>query len=106
MTSCLVSRSISSMRSMSNLPLLPDGFGGGLRDHAQLGLGIAGMGLDLEPDAEPVFRLPDRGHFRAAIARDHRSSLNAAGWRGNRRIAATIAGVRLNCHSHARDTVI
>ena len=88
------------------LALLPDGFGGGARDHAQFGLGVAGMGLDLEPDAELVFRFPDTGHFRAAIARNHRSSLNAAGWRGNRRIAATIAGGRLNCHSHARDTVI
>ena len=74
------------------LALLPDGLGGGARDHSQFGLGIAGMGLDLEPDAELVFRFPDTGHFRAAIARNHRSSLNAAGWRGNRRIAATIAG--------------
>jgi hypothetical protein len=29
------------------------------------------MRLDLEPDAEAVFRLPDPSHFRAAVARDH-----------------------------------
>jgi hypothetical protein len=49
----------------------PDGFGIGLRDHAQLGLGVAGMGLDLEPDAEAGFGRPDGGHFGAGIARDH-----------------------------------
>src|SRR5690606_2999131 len=41
------------------------------RNHAELGLGIAGMGLDLEPDTELAFRLPDRHHFGAGIAWNH-----------------------------------
>ena len=41
------------------------------RDGAELGLGVAGMGLDLEPDLVAVRGLPDRGHLRAAVARDH-----------------------------------
>ncbi len=42
-----------------------------LRDDAERRLRVAGMGLDLEPDAEPVFRRPDPGHLGAAVARDH-----------------------------------
>ena len=34
----------------------PDLLGGRLRDHAQRRLGVAGMGLDLEPDPEPGLR--------------------------------------------------
>jgi hypothetical protein len=30
------------------------------------------MRLDLEPDAKARFRRPDRRHFRAGVARDHR----------------------------------
>ena len=41
------------------------------RDHAQVGLGIAGMGLDFEPDAKTGFRRPDGGHLGTGIARDH-----------------------------------
>jgi hypothetical protein len=33
------------------------------------------MRLDLEPDAEFVFRRPDRSHCRAGIAGDHDSTL-------------------------------
>jgi hypothetical protein len=33
-------------------PRVPDVFGGLLGDHAQFGQRVAGMGLDLEPDAE------------------------------------------------------
>src|SRR6202043_1477017 len=40
-----------------------------LRDHAELGHGVGGMGLDLEPDAKPRFRRPDRRHLRAGVAR-------------------------------------
>ena len=54
------------------LALGPDGFGGVFRDHAEFGLGIRGMRLDLEPDLETGQRLPDGGHFRACIAGDHR----------------------------------
>ena len=54
------------------LALGPDGFGGLLRDHAEFGLGIRRMRLDLEPDFEAGQRLPDGGHFRAGIAGDHR----------------------------------
>jgi hypothetical protein len=44
MTSCLTSRSISSMRATSNsasFALVPDVFGRLLRDHAELGHGVA-----------------------------------------------------------------
>ena len=33
---------------------------------------VAGMGLDLEPDAELRFRRPDGNHVGTGIARDHR----------------------------------
>ena len=39
-----------------HIPRFPDRFGIGLWDHAQFGLGITGMGLDLVPDAEFCFR--------------------------------------------------
>ena len=45
--------------------------GGLLRDHAELGLGLAGERLDLEPDAELVLGLPDGGHLGTGIAGDH-----------------------------------
>ncbi len=40
-------------------------------DDAEFGLGLAGQGLDLQPDAEAVVRLPDAGHLRAGITWDH-----------------------------------
>ena len=76
MTSCLVTRSISSMRATSNVTLarlLPDRLRRLLRDHAELGQRVAGVRLDLEPDAEAGLRLPDRGHLGAGIAGDHRA---------------------------------
>src|SRR3546814_15129169 len=36
----------------------------------RIGLRVAGMRLDLEPDAEPVLRLPDGGHL-GEIGRAH-----------------------------------
>ena len=54
------------------LRLGPDRFRGVLRDHAEFGLRVRRMRLDLEPDPEARLRLPDRGHFRAGIAGDHR----------------------------------
>ena len=66
MTSCLTSRSISSMRATSNLAclaLLPDRLRGFLRDDAELGHGVGGMRLDLEPDAELRLRRPDGRHL-------------------------------------------
>ena len=51
---------------------LTDDLGGLLRHHADLGHGVERMRLDLEPDAEPCLRRPDRRHFRARIARYHR----------------------------------
>jgi len=32
------------------------------------------MGLDQKPDVEPVRRLPNCGHFRATVTRDHMNS--------------------------------
>ena len=57
MTSCRVSRSISSMRAISKAAALPDRLGGRLGDHAELRLGVAGVGLDLEPDESPARRM-------------------------------------------------
>ena len=53
------------------LAFLPDRLGGALRDQAELGHGIGGMRLDLEPDAVARLRVPDRRHFGSGIARDH-----------------------------------
>ena len=49
----------------------PDVFRALLGDHADFGEGVAGVGLDLEPDLEPRLRLPDGDHFGTGIARDH-----------------------------------
>ena len=49
----------------------PDRLGGLLGDHAEFGLRIRRMRLDLEPDLEARLRLPDGGHFRAGVAGDH-----------------------------------
>ena len=62
MTSCLVSRSISSiLRDIEGgvLRLGPDGLGGFLRDDAEFRQRISRMGLDLEPDLEARLGLPD-----------------------------------------------
>jgi hypothetical protein len=55
------------------LALLPDLCRRRLRDGAELGHGVGGMRLDLEPDAKARFRRPDRSHFGAGVARDHRN---------------------------------
>ena len=55
--------------------LVPDLLGGVLRDDAQLGHGVGGVRLDLEPDAEARLGLPDRRHLGAAVAGDHRMGL-------------------------------
>ncbi len=57
------------------LRLGPDRLGGFLRDHAEFRQRIRRMRLDLEPDLEAGLRLPDRGHFRAGVARNHRRLL-------------------------------
>ena len=83
MTSCLTSRSIASMRAMSKLrvlTLLPDFLRRGFGNDSELGHGIGGMRLDLEPDAIAGLRLPDRGHFRPSVARDHVNSAAPAYW--------------------------
>src|SRR6185437_7423074 len=69
------------------LGLGPDGLGGLLRDHAEFRQRVRGMRLDLEPDLEAGLRLPDRGHFRAGVAGDHRQ-LMAKG-----RVQATYRGL-------------
>ena len=51
---------------------LPHRLCGVLGDYAKLGLRIAGVGLDLEPDTEFVFGFPDIDHIGSGIARDHR----------------------------------
>ena len=49
----------------------PDRLGRGLGDDADFGQRVAGVGLDLEPDAKPRLRVPDGDHFGAGIAGDH-----------------------------------
>src|SRR6185295_15742690 len=63
------------------LALGPDGLGRRFRDQAEGRHGVAGMGLDLEPDAEAVLRLPDLRHLRAAVAGDHAVAGPVAGRR-------------------------
>ena len=57
----------------------PDGGGILLRDHAKGGLRVAGMGLDLEPDAEFGLGRPEGDHFGAGIAGDHGQRLPEQG---------------------------
>ena len=54
------------------LALGPDFLRRGLRHDAELGHGVCGMRLDLEPDAKPRLRRPDRNHFGTGVTRDHR----------------------------------
>jgi len=46
-------------------------------DDSELLLRLAGVGLDIELDAEIVLRLPDRRHLRPAVARDHAETSSA-----------------------------
>ena len=61
---------------------LPDVLGGFLGDDTDFRQRIAGMGLDLEPDAKLCFGGPDGNHFRPRIAGDHGHSLSTAGGMG------------------------
>ena len=75
---------------LGGLALVPDFLGGILRDDAELGHGVGGMRLDLEPDAEFGLRRPDRDHLGAGIARDgHAASPRARA--AALRIAAMLA---------------
>ena len=49
----------------------PHGRRGLARHLAKLRHRVERVGLDLEPDAEPGLRLPERDHLRAAVAGDH-----------------------------------
>ena len=72
------------------LALGPDRLRRLLRDHAELGHGVGGMGLDLEPDAEARLRRPDRRHLGPGVARDgHAASPRASA--AALRIAAMLA---------------
>ena len=73
------------MRATSNddfAAFVPDRLGRVFRDDADFGQRVAGIGLDLEPDAKARLRLPDGGHFGAGIARDHVSGSRAEGLLG------------------------
>ena len=54
--------------------LVPDFLGGLFGHQAELGHGVGGVCLDLEPDAEAGFRLPDFRRLGAAVARDHQAA--------------------------------
>ena len=66
-----------------------DRLGGRFRDHPELGHGVGGMRLDLEPDAIARLRIPDRGHVGPGVARDHAASPRASA--AALRIAAILA---------------
>ncbi len=53
------------------IPAIPDGLRRLLRNEAELGHRLRRQGLDLEPDAESGFRLPDASHFGSAVAGNH-----------------------------------
>ena len=74
MTSCLVSRSISSIRATSkvaSLALAQIVLAASFGITPSSAMRVRRMRLDLEPDLEAGLRLPDGGHFRAGIAGDH-----------------------------------
>src|SRR3954451_21328062 len=50
----------------------PDRFCGFLWNYPEFRQRVRRVRLDLEPDLETRLRLPDGGHFRAAIAGNHR----------------------------------
>src|SRR5690606_14134441 len=60
---------------------LPHRLGGLLRDDAQFGQRVAGVGFNLELDAEPGFGFPQRRHGGTRIAWDHGNSHQQ--WRKN-----------------------
>ncbi len=55
------------------IALFPDGFGGFFRDYLKLGQRVAGMRLDLKPDAVTCIVRPDGGHVGAGVAGDHKA---------------------------------
>src|ERR1700733_1653235 len=71
--------------------LFPDCFRRLLRDHAEFGHGAGGMGLDLEPDAKPCLRRPDRRHLRTGVARDGHHAASPRASAAALRIAAILA---------------
>src|ERR1700716_1735586 len=81
---------------LGRLAFVPDFLCRRLRNDAELGHGVGRMRLDLEPDAEAGLRVPDRGHVRPGIARDHRRpSVIALGYEGTSRAVAD-RGCKLN----------
>jgi hypothetical protein len=73
------------------LALVPDFFRRFLRDHAEFGHGVGGMGLDLEPDAEARLGRPDGGGFGPAVARDHNQAASPRASAAALRIAEILA---------------
>src|SRR5439155_25977838 len=64
-------------------------------DDSELLLRLAGVGLDIELDAEIVLRLPDRRHLRPAVARDHADTSSAGiSLAGAHDASAAVSGMR------------
>ena len=108
MTSCFVSRSISSIRSTSKSasPAFSQiALRGRLGDDAEFGHGVAGVGLDLEPDPEARLRRPDRGHLGAGVAGDHDGFRRLPSLRAERSNPDLAAHLRLglDCFAVARN---
>ncbi len=61
------------------LAALPDRLGGVLGNDPELGHGVAGMRLDLEPDAEAVLGRPDGRHLRPGVAGKHGRAFSPEG---------------------------
>ena len=66
-----VALGIGLKRGHRLLAAVPDRLGGVLGNDPELGHGVAGMRLDLEPDAEAVLGGPDGRHLRPGVAGKH-----------------------------------
>ncbi len=72
MTSCLVVRSISSMRAGSSaIFLAAEARRGAARDEARVFHRFARRELDLEPDGEAASGRPELGEVGGSVSRDH-----------------------------------
>ena len=60
-------------------PLRADFLGIALRHHADLGLRLAGQGLDFEPDFVFALIRPDGGHFGSCVTFDHPADATGGG---------------------------
>ena len=91
MTSCLVVRSISSMRAGSSAIFLARiAARRAARDEARLFHGLARRELDLEPDGEAARGGPELGEIGGGVAGDHQGRVAQVARPARRRAARRI----------------